>query len=779
MRKLVFSIFLFASLTAKAQFSEPEVRNLIANASEKELVINCSRLLQENFYHYADMITNRLLEIKPESGNYNYRKGFIMLSVEGGDHLAAMKYLNKATKSIDKNYDMYSTAEDAVPADVFFHLGRAYHLDEQFDKATENYKKFLELTDKHSELIREAKKRIMQVEVAKKQMANPLNVGIKNLGETINTKYADYSSNISIDGKALYYTSRRPWEDKSSENFRDPMLNHYPEDIYQANEQPDGTWNPPYRLGMCKPQLNEATVSVSIDERRVYTYNDKKGIGDIYYSELRDNKFGGIVPIEFKNINKEDSWETHYTVSPDGNMIFFVSDKKGGYGRRDIYYMQRVNGSWSDAKNMGGNINSWSDEDAPFMGLDNNVLYFSSNDSLSMGEFDVFMTVRDENGMWSDPVNLGYPINTVGDDIFYTHTADGKKAYVSSFRRGGLGEKDVYEITLQQSNVKNVGFLNGQIVHVKGKPIPEKSYVTLKCTNCSDNSETVITPRMRDGAFFSKLEKCKEYEMAYYYSSATKAPYKETFSTNCDMEYQEIVKKVLLDDSLEIIIPIFNYHIKGLVSDINTAKPINNAKVEIIAVSTSKTYENFTTASNGEFLPTILKGKSYGSELNYTVKVNADGYYDNKFEIKQTLGMDSMISLNYQLLEKKPEKCDTCGVQEFTLIIHYDFDKSNIRPDAADTLQKVINLMNANPKLKLELGSHTDSRGSDEYNVKLSQRRADSARKYIAARISNPKRITSKGYGETQLINNCTNDNTTCTDAEHEQNRRTTIRVIK
>ena len=111
----------------------------------------------------------------------------------------------------------------------------------------------------------------------------------------------------------------------------------------------------------------------------------------------------------------------------DGNSIFFVSDREGGYGKRDIYYMEKINGEWSEAKNMGGNINSAWDEDAPFMGLDNNVLYFSSTDSTSMGEFDIFMAVRDENNIWSNPVNLGYPINSVGDDLFYTHTADGKK----------------------------------------------------------------------------------------------------------------------------------------------------------------------------------------------------------------------------------------------------------------------------------------------------------------------------------------------------------------
>ena len=380
MQKLLVLVLLLSTFSVKAQYSEPEVKNLIATASEKDLVVQSSRFLQENFYHFADLITNRLLEINPESGNYNYRKGFIELDMRQ-DYIKAIKYLTKAaTYPVDKNYDIYSTRESSVPADVFYHLGRAYHLDEQFEKAVENYKKFLDNTTNESELIPEAKKRIVQCGVAKKLIANPSADIVKNLGETINTSFADYSSNISIDGEALYFTSRRPWEDKSSENFRDPMLNHLSDDIYQANVKIDQSWNSPYRLSLNRPQSNESTVSVSIDERKIYLYNDKNGIGDIYFTDFIDNKFTNMQPVDNAKVNEGTWWETHYTVSPDGNMIFFVSDKKGGFGRRDIYFMERVEGNWTEAKNIGGNINSWSDEESPFMGLDNSTLYFSSSD---------------------------------------------------------------------------------------------------------------------------------------------------------------------------------------------------------------------------------------------------------------------------------------------------------------------------------------------------------------------------------------------------------------
>jgi outer membrane protein OmpA-like peptidoglycan-associated protein/tetratricopeptide (TPR) repeat protein len=770
MQKLLVLVLLLSTFSLKAQYSEPEVKNLIATATEKDLVVQSSRFLQENFYHFADLITTRLLEINPESGNYNYRKGFIELDMRQ-DYIKAIKYLTKAaTYPIDKNYDIYTTREGAVPADVFYHLGRAYHLDEQFEKAVENYQKFLDNTTKESELIPEARKRIVQCSVAKRQIANPTADIVTNLGPTINTPYADFSSNISIDGEALYFTSRRPWEDKSTENFRDPMLNHYSEDIYQANVKIDQTWNPPYRLSMNRPQSNESTVSVSIDERRIYLYNDKNGIGDIYYTDFIDNKFTNMKPVDNAKVNEGTWWETHYTVSPDGNMIFFVSDKKGGYGKRDIYFMERVDGNWTEAKNMGGNINSWSAEESPFIGLDNATLYFSSEDSTSMGLFDIFMTVRDENGVWSTPVNLGYPINSVGDDYFYTHTADGTKAYLTSFRKGGLGEKDIYEVKISDPKVKNVAFLNGQIIHVKGKPIPENSYVTVKCTNCADQSATVITPRIRDGGFFHKLEKCKEYELAFYYNSSVKDPYKEKFSTNCDLAYQEVYKKVLLDDDMKMILPFFKYTVEGTVADKSNGALIENAKVEFKLKS--KNADEQVTGKNGDFVSGITKGKNFGDELKYEVFVSADGYLNQTFELNETLGMDSIIKLSYQLVKNDE------GIDIGPFLILYDLDKHNIRPDAKIILDKVVQAMNDNPTIRIELGSHTDCRASDEYNEALAQRRAVSAATYIKKRIKDPSRITYKGYGESKLKNRC-DDGVECSEEEHQENRRTEFLIQK
>ncbi|MCE2743343.1 MAG: hypothetical protein LW701_07235 [Fluviicola sp.] len=151
-------------------------------------------------------------------------------------------------------------------------------------------------------------------------------------------------------------------------------------------------------------------------------------------------------------------------MTTDGLNMYFVSDRPGGLGGRDIYRVVKMpDGSWSLPQNLGPNINTSSDEDSPFIASDNKTLYYSSNGPKSMGGFDIFVTIRDEDNVWGDPLNLGYPINSTGDDIFYTTTIDGLKGYMTSFRKNGFGEKDIYEIQNDYVGLNNIAALKGHI----------------------------------------------------------------------------------------------------------------------------------------------------------------------------------------------------------------------------------------------------------------------------------------------------------------------------
>ena len=390
-----------------------------------------------------------------------------------------------------------------------------------------------------------------------------------------------------------------------------------------------------------------------------------------------------------------------------------------------------------------------------------------------MGEFDIFSVSKDENGMWMEPVNLGYPINSPGQDLFYTSNFDAIYAFITSIIKWGKWVKDVYMIDNKTSNADGLAFLNGKIINTNGNDIPEGSYISLKCVDCDDNSDEVIMPRVRDGAFVSLLEKCKEYDITYYYDEGSKDPYTETFNTDCDIAFEEVNKTVLLVEEDKIIIPIFTYDLAGIVSDRSSNETITGATVEIFNKA-GDTVELWSTDENGGFNSNLADGLVLNDKLDYNVKVKSIGYITQEFELNNVLGKDSIITVSY-LIEKDTVETDLAKVLNLNPI-YFDFDKSNIRNDAKIELDKVITALNNNPNIKVECGAHTDCRGPKGYNKGLSERRAKSTAKYIKKKISNPERVTFKGYGESQPATDCSCKK--CSTKQHQLNRRTEFIII-
>jgi outer membrane protein OmpA-like peptidoglycan-associated protein len=780
MKKAIYLILvLFLPFIGSTQLTEHEVRQMTQTATEDELLIESSRMLQEGYFYFSEIVVDRLLQLNPKSPNYNYRKGYIILDSRQ-DWVTATPYLLIAITNIDKNYDMYSSKEKSAPSDAYYHLGRCFHLDEQLDKAKEYYNKFIAESGSKSELISKAKIRIQQCDIAKDLIANPKASKVTNLGKTINTVYPEYSPVISLDGTSLYFTSRRQWADQSTDDYRDAQLNQYPEDIFVSYSDLNEKLTEPQKLSFCDGKTNEATVTISSDERRVYTYEDRTGNGDLYCSDFQDNTFQKLTKLEYQDLNTK-YWETHCSVTPDGQQMYFVSNRPGGFGGRDIYRLVKLpNGSWSEPINVGPTVNTANDEDSPFIAVDNKTLYFSSNGVKSMGDFDIFVSVRDENNFWSEPINLGYPINSTGDDVFYTTTADGLTGYLSSFRKNGFGEKDIYKIENDFMGLTKTAVLKGIIKTSDGSPISETVYVNLKCTNCDDQNAYKINPRLRDGSFISSLIPCKDYEITYNYDSLSKLTYKESFKTDCKTAFEEINKELILDVNKKRIIPNVHYTLDGIVADKNTGLKLENATVDFNSVNTNTILETIPTNSLGSFISQILKDSQYGDSIYIQVKVSKEGYLTQTFDFKEILGDKYDLHLSYLL--EKPEIGADLAVTLDLKPIYFDLNKSNIRPDAKIELDKIVKIMNDNPTIQIELGSHTDCRSSYSYNIDLSEKRAKSSAKYVKARITNPERIYGKGYGESKLINDCQCEGalkSSCSDEEHQANRRTEFRIVK
>lgn len=553
-------LFSFSSISQQNPLTESEVREIAATANENQLVIQASTLMQEGYSYYAEILVDRLVELKPESANYNYRKGFLALEIRK-DYLTAIPFLQKAVRDTDANYDMYSSKEKSAATDALFHLAACYHLNEQIDSAEFYYNKFKEISKKKSELLPVTEVRLVQCVEARKRIANPVKVYLKNMDAPINTNYPEYSPVISLDGQSLYFTSRRPWADNETDIYKDPRINQYPEDVYVSYLGEDSTWAEPVRLDFCKPQQNEATIAISSDERKIYIYEDATGNGDIYYTDFYSAKFQDIEKLEVDNINTK-FWETHSMMSHDKETFYFVSDRPGGFGGRDIYMVKLKSkdgkdDKWGDPINLGPMVNGPGDEDSPFISVDNRTLYFATNDGRSIGGFDIMRTVLQDDQTWLESENLGYPFNSTNDDIFYTTTLDGRKGYMTSFRQDGKGEKDIYEIHNDFLGLKDIAVLKGLVKTVDDKPIPEDFAINVRlvCVDCDpESSKKTVYPRLRDGKFMTGLEPCKTYKLEYTELIMDSILGADSFTTFCDTNYQEIYREILLDVDKHILV---------------------------------------------------------------------------------------------------------------------------------------------------------------------------------------------------------------------------------
>ncbi len=353
-------------------------------------------------------------------------------------------YLNSPNKykSLDFLTKAYSLNNEVDPH-INFHLGEAYHLNHDFDNAIKYYALYRSSPVKREGL--DPDKRITECNEGKKLLANPTRVIIENMGPVVNSKYREYAAVISADESILFFTSRR--DNTTGKLIADDGL--YFEDIYSTTKQ-NSIWTPPVSLpSPVNSKEHDATIALSNDGQKLFIYSDDgNNHGDIMISRLEGDKWTKPESAGGKAINTDFS-EIHACFSYDEKSIYFVSNKEeGSLGGFDIYVTRLgEDGKWQKAENLGPAINTPYDEDAVFMHPDGKTMYFSSKGHKTMGSFDIFRSVY-ENGRWSEPENMGYPINSADRDAFFVVAASGKRGYYSSAKMDAIGETDIYRITL-------------------------------------------------------------------------------------------------------------------------------------------------------------------------------------------------------------------------------------------------------------------------------------------------------------------------------------------
>jgi outer membrane protein OmpA-like peptidoglycan-associated protein len=496
--------------------------------------------------------------------------------------------------------------------------------------------------------------------------------------------------------------------------------------------------------------------------------------------------------------NSDEYSVAHPTISADGNTMYFSSDMPGGFGGMDLYYSVFDGGQWAPPKNMGPRINTEGNEVFPVIHPKTGRLYFSSDGHAGLGMLDVFFVDNNE-GVWGAVINIGFPINSNSDDHGLILNDEENFGYFVSNRDGGVGRDDIYSFRYAAARIEVLVYDENT-----GEPI-EEAEVLNDCSNL----------QLKTGAngkviFEMPLNMC----CTFLASKKTYDDNKRDTCTNGMKSGTALLVKIPLSRPLD-------FEIEGIVYDEKTGEVIPDAKVTLIPDCTG-TPISVATDAKGYYRFVLNKKCCYdlkAEKKDYLTK-STDKPYCTK-GLKESKKFVHNFYLNKYLIENptagggrpKPPGAVTgyynpegewvempnpggggyytntgewvtggveggpCPVTFVLEHIYYDFDKAYIREDAEEPLAELIKILDDNPDLIVEIGSHTDARGSNRYNEKLSQRRAKSVVKYLEGRGIPANRLEYQGYGETQPTNECV-DEIPCDEEKHQRNRRTEFRVV-
>jgi hypothetical protein len=366
-----------------------------------------------------------------------------------------------------------------------FYLGKAYHMNYQFDKALKEFDEFKTAAKNPSKeekvMLAETEILIKNCQAAKNLIDQKVVANFKALS-AVNTEENEYGPAITTDESIMIFTYKGKKSLGGKQNNQgqpDEEDGEYHEDIYISVMGPDSAWGTPQPVTSINTNGHDAAISISPDGRYIFTYqSNETNNGDIYVSVLSGTTFSKPEPLN-DNINSAE-WEGSCSISADGQVLYFASERKGGHGGRDIYASVKINGDWGPAINLGTKINTELDDDAPFIHPDGITLFFSSMGHNSIGGFDIMYSVFKED-QWTEPRSMGIPLNTTEDDRFYVINSKGDRGYFSSNRPSadGKGGEDIYTVQPGILGEKPIVAVLKGIVYGNDKPI-EASIEVLK-----------------------------------------------------------------------------------------------------------------------------------------------------------------------------------------------------------------------------------------------------------------------------------------------------------
>ncbi|MCX7986382.1 MAG: OmpA family protein [Bacteroidales bacterium] len=655
-------------------------------------------------------------------------------------------------KNAELWYEKAVRKPDVEPQTIFYYA--------EMLKANMKYQEALIWMEKYHQLNQSDIRAIRHIE--NKNYVEMLNLKSTNIHMKLlecNSNETDFGVAFMNDSQVVFSSSRTGTKFYDRQNRRDhtPFLN-----LYTANIE---NWElkniHPFATEL-NSNLHDGPVVFSKDAKEVFItrniylkrspYEERVNRLMIFRAVYDSGKWSVAETLPF---NSEKYSCGHPALSPDGQYLYFVSDMPGGYGETDIYVSKRDSNTWSEPVNLGNKINTPGREMFPYVHYDG-TLYFSSDGYATLGGLDILVAKKvGEN--YEQPVNLGSPINSQADDFAFVLSKDGFNGFLSSNRRESNND-DIYQFTIRpkppvavpdhvesERYVKNIRILplvNDIMGDCKAfyiSKISEKSTMGGVATLNPSSNEVIYNPT---DDFFG-------LDTLYYTICDTLKIY-----GGCSESY------------IALNIKDVYYGLVGIVVEKGTNKPVAEVSVELQDQNLN-TIEKLSTTESGDFLFNLLKDR------NYTVRLVKDGYLTKNVPIS-TFNIPPGIQKIKEVIEIEPMKV---GIT-FSLSIHFNTGKWDIRPDAAKELdEKALKFLNDNPTVKIELSAHTDSRGKPESNMLLSQRRAESVVNYLISKGISPDRMVAKGYGQTMLLNRC-KPGVACSEEEHQVNRRVEIKIL-
>ncbi len=594
-----------------------------------------------------------------------------------------------------------------------FNLAKAYFYAEKIDSAQELFNRlFTIIPAKYGEMRKQTVQFVSYCLRAKELISRPIKAKVMNIS-ALNTIFNEHSPLVTADESSVVFTSTRAG---STGGKFSPEGDFY-EDIYIA-EKNKGKWMPPRRISdNINTDYHESDVWLSIDGSELYIYKGIKNTGDIYFSKLRNDGIWTI-PKPLKIINSE-AYETSAFKTMDGKYLFFSSNRKGGYGGKDLYFITRLeDGSWSKAKNLGPTINSSGDEDCPYL-QPNGSFYFSSTGHKSMGGFDIFVSHWKKDDSFSIPRNIGYPVNSVEDDLFFIPSLDGLRAYLSSARKGGKGKFDLYKVSFANTYKTEINLLNGVVKAESGK-LSNVNILVIQ-----DSFRFSFKPNIFSGNFLLPLKNLEPYKVIFS-SQGNQSVIK---NINFEKKIENSFFQYFNLDTIFLQVPIIDVSNLPLVTE-DTLLAMPAPSLDDIDIEE----EDYSWADSS------IRNANQTPIVNVFFDYNPQTHKQNNYKTQ-------INKINY--IPVAPKRYSIPG---FLTIEDIPFGFNQVKISNTQTLSELSSYLKKNKKAKILLTGYTDSKGDSIYNLKLSIKRVQEVYNALLAMGVSPKQLVLQSKGEDNLI---------------------------